>query len=126
IVYTTHDMEEADKLCDRIAIMDRGKIIAEGTSLELKSRYGGSHRIELELEEYDEKLIAEIKELVGARVVERKDGALRLTVPTLKGGILHNLSSFLTKRKTEVLELRAIEPSLEDVFINLTSKELRD
>ena len=70
IVYTTHDMEEADKLCERIAIMDHGKIIAEGTPGELKEKYGGGHRILLELDRTDDKLLKDVSNLVKATCVE--------------------------------------------------------
>jgi len=126
IIYTTHDMEEADKLCERIAIMDKGKIIAEGTGEELKATYGGCHKIEIEMEEYDSKLLAELKHISGAQDVLQHNGIITLCLVTVRGGVLHTVSSFLAKKNIEVKELRAIEPSLEDVFINLTKKDTRD
>ncbi len=126
IVYTTHDMEEADKLCQRIAIMDHGRIIAEGTPTELKDRYGGGHLIELELGKHDERILGEIKELVKATSMRFHNHTIELVVASVEGGVLHKLSNFLERRKVEVRELRSTEPSLEDVFLNLTSKELRD
>jgi ABC-2 type transport system ATP-binding protein len=126
IVYTTHDMEEADKLCQRIAIMDHGRIIAEGTPTELKDRYGGGHLIELGLGKYDERLVEEVRELVNASSVRIHNHAIEMVVASVEGGVLHKLSNFLEKRKVEVKELKSTEPSLEDVFLNLTSKELRD
>jgi ABC-2 type transport system ATP-binding protein len=126
VVYTTHDMEEADKLCQRIVIMDKGEIKAEGSPHELKERYGGGHRIEIELKGYDERLLADLKALVSATSVSAQDGVIEMKVPTVGGGVLHQISGFLSKRKIDVMELRSKEPSLEEVFINLTSKEVRD
>ncbi len=126
IVYTTHDMEEADKLCQRLVIMDRGEIKAEGSPDELKDKYGNGHRIELELKNHDDRLLAELKTLVHATSVSVDDGVIQLTVPTVEGGVLHQVSGLLSKRKVDVMELRAKEPSLEEVFINLTNKEVRD
>jgi daunorubicin resistance ABC transporter ATP-binding subunit len=126
IVYTTHDMEEADKLCERLAIMDHGRIIAEGTPDELKSRYGGGHRIELELAEHDDALVKQIMDLVKGTSYEAEGHRIDISVPSVGGGILHSLSRFLEKKGIEVKELRSKEPSLEDVFLNLTSKEMRD
>ncbi len=126
IVYTTHDMEEADKLCERIAIMDHGKIIAEGTPSELKTKYGGGHKIMLELDRTDEKLIKDVSSLVKATAVDTHNHTIVMTVASVEGGVLHKLSNFLEKKGVEVKELKSTEPSLEDVFLNLTSKELRD
>jgi len=126
IVYTTHDMEEADKLCQRIAIMDHGRIKAEGTPSELKDKYGGGHRILLELDRVDDKLLKEIAALVHATSVQTHNHTIEMIVESVEGGVLHKLSNFLATKKVEVKELKSTEPSLEDVFLNLTSKELRD
>jgi ABC-2 type transport system ATP-binding protein len=126
VVYTTHDMEEADKLCQRIVIMDKGEIKAEGSPHELKERYGGGHRIEIELKSYDQQLLSELKALVSATSISVQDGVIEMKVPTVGGGVLHRISGLLSKRKIDVMELRSKEPSLEEVFINLTSKEVRD
>ncbi len=126
IVYTTHDMEEADKLCERIAIMDHGKIIAEGTPGELKEKYGGGHRILLELDRTDDKLLKDVSNLVKATSVKTHNHTIEMVVASVEGGVLHKLSGFLEKKDVEVKELKSTEPSLEDVFLNLTNKELRD
>ena len=126
IVYTTHDMEEADKLCQRLVVMDKGEIKGEGSPTDLKDKYGNGHRIELELKSYDDRLLAELKALVKASSVSIDDGVIQMTVPTVGGGVLHQISGLLSKRKIDVMELRAKEPSLEEVFINLTSKEMSD
>lgn len=120
IIYTTHDMEEADKLCKRIAIMNEGKMIAEDTPNELKQKYGGGQKIELELDKYNEKLLEELKKLTGARAVVRNDGLIELKMDTVKEGILHRVSKFLSDRKVGVREIKTTYPSLEEVFINLT------
>lgn len=126
IVYTTHDMEEADKLCERLAVMDHGEIIAEGTPSELKIKHGGGHKIELELDKFDDALLKEITEYVAGTSYNLEGDKIEIHVPTFRGGLLHSLSRFLEKKRIEVKELRSLEPSLEDVFLNLTRKELRD
>ncbi|OIO22037.1 hypothetical protein AUJ17_00760 [Candidatus Micrarchaeota archaeon CG1_02_47_40] len=125
IVYTTHDMEEADKLCERIAIMDKGKIIAEGTPEELKHKYGGMHKIELELGRHEGKVLSELKELVGAKEMKMDGKVIELSVPSVHGDVLHRTSNFFARKRVEVKEMRTREPSLEDVFINLTKKDAR-
>lgn len=126
IVYTTHDMEEADKLCDRIAIIDMGKIMALGTSKELKDKYGGGHFIEIETDRHDAELLKELKQLAHADSVTARNGTIELRVKELEGAMVHTLSRFLEKKRIAVKELKMTEPSLESVFINLTSKALRD
>ena len=126
IVYTTHDMAEADKLCDRIAIMDHGHVIAEGTPQELKDAHGSGHLISIYVDKADAKLVAELKKLTGAHVAVLKNKSIELHVKAVGGGLIYKLSSWLAKHKVVVKELRVSEPSLEEVFINLTRKELRD
>ncbi len=120
IIYTTHDMEEADKLCQRIAIMDHGKIIAEGTPEDLKRKYGDGQRIELELEKYTDALLQEIKRIAGAKEIVKKNGIIELKIDAVRPGVLHKISTYLEKKKVVVKEIRTAYPSLEEVFINLT------
>jgi ABC-2 type transport system ATP-binding protein len=122
IVYTTHDMDEADKLCHRIAVMNHGKIIAEGSPKDLKRKYGGVQRIEMELGSHDEKLLEELKRITGAIGLKKRDGFIELRVKTIKEGVFHEISKLLERRRVDVHEIRTLEPSLEDVFINLTEK----
>lgn len=126
IVYTTHDMEEADKLCQRIAIMDKGKIIALGTPEELKEQNSKGHEIEIELEKINPKIMEEIKEFLNASFSSSHNGVMIFHVRDISGGVINKISNFLEKKKAVVRELKVREPSLEDVFINLTRKDLRE
>jgi ABC-2 type transport system ATP-binding protein len=126
IVYTTHDMEEADKLCHRIAVMDLGKLIAEGTPAELKRMHGGCHRIELELGgQPDRKLLRELKDVAKADDVFAKGNKVEILLKSVRGDAVHRVSSLLSKKGVDVRDLKATEPSLEEVFINLTKKNLK-
>jgi ABC-2 type transport system ATP-binding protein len=126
IVYTTHDMEEADKLCDRIAIMDLGKIIAVGTSEELKHEYGGGHLIEITVDHYDRALPPELKRMVNADSVEMHNDTIRLHVKHSAGVLVPPLSRFLEKKGINIKDIKTLEPSLEAVFINSTKKNTGD
>ena len=127
IIYTTHDMEEADKLCERIAIMDRGKLIALGTSEELKSMQGSRHTIRLELGSHaPATLVSRLKALSGATSVRNEGALVELSVPSLRPGLVHKISDLLTHEGVDLKEIKFEEPTLEDVFIGLTRKELRD
>lgn len=123
IIYTTHDMDEADKLCQRLAIMDRGKIIAEGTPKQLKKKYGGGQKIYLEIDSHNSALIEELKKISGAKSAVHKNGIIELHIDAAKSGIIPKISKFLAEKKIDAREIRMVEPSLEDVFINLTKKE---
>ncbi len=124
IIYTTHDMDEAEKICDRITVMDRGRIVADGTAKELK-KLGGETTIEIELARPDEAIVGELRKLRFVDVAER-EGKLILLRVKRKDGIFYELSDFFRRRKRDVHEIRFKEPTLEDVFIKLTQKDLRD
>lgn len=127
IIYTTHDMEEADKLCERIAIMDRGKLIALGTSEELKGLQGARHTVRLELaRRAPATLVSKLKALSGATSVRSEETVVELSVPLLRDGLVHKISSLLVHEGADLKEIKFIEPTLEDVFISLTRKEVRD
>jgi ABC-2 type transport system ATP-binding protein len=123
IVYTTHDMEEADKLCDRIAIMDLGKIIALGTSAELKEQYGGGFCIDITVDRYDQALLSEIKRMTGAHSIETHNDTIELRVSEAAAKLVPLLSRFFEKKGITVKGLKTAEPSLEDVFLNSTGKK---
>jgi ABC-2 type transport system ATP-binding protein len=125
IIYTTHDMEEAEKICDRIVIMDKGRIIADGTADELKHKIMSGHLIEVELESEPKELSSELKHLPFVDSVEHQGRLINITVKS-KEGVFFALSEFFRKKGLIVEEIRYKEPSLEDVFINLTKKDLRD
>jgi ABC-2 type transport system ATP-binding protein len=122
IVYTTHDMEEADKLCDRIAIMDLGKIIALGTSEELKDAYGGGYCIEIMVDHHDSAVLSELKRMTGAHSIEVRNGNIELHVKQSAARLIPAVSHFLEKKGINVRGLKTAEPSLEEVFINSTGK----
>lgn len=127
VVYTTHDMEEADKLCDRIAIMDKGKVMVEGTSSELKSKYGSGYKILISYDgELEQSILNAIKKLVPEGKISIYSDKLEIHVQSIAGGLVFSISNFLSTKKVKVKELLVSEPTLEEVFINLTSKNLRD
>jgi ABC-2 type transport system ATP-binding protein len=126
ISLTTHYMDEAETLCDRIAIVDGGKIIAIGTPAELKAMVQGSDRIELEVQGDNEKIVAMLRAAPGVHEVTRDpDGPIIVSVddgahamPKIIGEI-ENAGAVVTSIKLERM-------SLEDVFIQFTGRRLRD
>jgi ABC-2 type transport system ATP-binding protein len=117
IVITTHYMDEADKLCDRLVIIDSGKIVAIGSPEKLKKIIGG----DIVILEVDNPKIDRLKKLSFAKKVETKDGLLYLTVANANRHLPEILK---TVGKVKSVEVRS--PTLDDVFIYYTGKEIRD
>jgi ABC-2 type transport system ATP-binding protein len=127
ILLTTHYMEEADELCDRLAIMDHGKILALDTPAALKKSVGADTIATIkagggELSTLAERLSSAIPEVSNARVI---DGGVELHVKEAER-LVPRLVNAAEDAGFEVADLSVAEPSLETVFISLTGKELRD
>jgi ABC-2 type transport system ATP-binding protein len=127
ILLTTHYMEEADELCDRLAVMDHGKILALDTPAALKRSVGADTIATVkatggELRTLAERLSGAIAEVTNTRVV---DGGVELHVKQAER-LVPRLVNAAEDAGFEVADLSVAEPSLETVFISLTGKELRD
>ncbi|MHC1570280.1 MAG: ATP-binding cassette domain-containing protein [Methermicoccaceae archaeon] len=123
IILTTHYMEEADFLCDRIAIIDHGKIITMGTPEELKDVIGGDV-ISMEVGTNMEGLKSRMERLEWIRAMSSHDGFLELTVEKGERRI-PELVAIAQSVGAEVSSISMHEPSLEDVFIYFTGKNIR-
>jgi ABC-2 type transport system ATP-binding protein len=123
IVLTTHYIEEAEKLCDRVGIVDHGKLIALGTPRELKERSANTTRVEVRLAK--PVAIDELKTLDGVVEAREMDGAYVLHCPRTAPSIVA-LVKRLDTEGNELVSLEIATPSLEDVFIELTGRRLRD
>lgn len=123
IVLTTHYIEEAEKLCDRVAIVDHGKVIAQGTPRELKQSSADKTRIEVRLarEESEEML----KQLEGVSDCRAINGLYVLHCRRPPQAIV-SLVKHLEMQNNELVSLEIATPSLEDVFIELTGRRLRE
>src|SRR5215472_11436264 len=121
IIYTTHYMEEAERLCDRIAIIDHGKIIAQGTSAELvHSAFGSRSQVMARFQSSQERVAAWAAER-GGRIV---DSSAEFTIErsTEIAGILESSA----KAGLDLVDVALRKPNLESVFLHLTGRELRD
>ena len=123
IVLTTHYIEEAEKLCDRVAIIDHGKLIASGTPRELKQRSGDTTRLEVRLAKPAAK--EALRQLEGVADALEVDGAYVLHCQRTAPAIVA-LVKFLEAQGNELVSLEIATPTLEDVFIELTGRRLRD
>jgi ABC-2 type transport system ATP-binding protein len=123
ILLTTHYIEEAERLCDRVAIVDHGNVIALGTPRELKSRSGDTTRIEVRLSKpASDGSLQRLDGVVDAREV---DGGYVLHCQRPPQAIVA-LVKYLEAEGNELVSLEIATPSLEDVFIELTGRRLRD
>jgi len=126
VLLTTHYMDEAERLCDRLAIVDHGEIIAEGTPDELIARLGGHHVLEFSVSGNSGGAAAEVwRALPGVESVRSEDGLVSLnvrephrTIPALLEAVDH--------RGSQLLHLTTRQASLEDVFVRLTGRHLRE
>ncbi|AVM67092.1 ABC transporter ATP-binding protein [Peptostreptococcaceae bacterium oral taxon 929] len=125
IIYTSHYMDEVDFLCDDIVIIDKGKVIAKGTSEELKDMITMNEKISFTSKELNEDLITKIKALDNLLSYENKDGSVKLSF-SHGDGYLMNLIKLLDENKIHYSSLNVEKPSLNDVFLELTGKDLRD
>ena len=125
IVYTTHYMEEAEILCDRIIILDKGNILARGTSDELKEIANIEEKITVEVKDLDEKYVNKILELPNVDVVTYSGNTLLITYKKGKNNI-SEMMDFLKNNRIKYNKIYSERPTLNDVFLELTGKELRD
>jgi ABC-2 type transport system ATP-binding protein len=125
VLYTTHYMGEAESLCDRLAIIDHGRIIASGTLTELKAMVGEKDILRLTGRFDPEKAISVLGHVAGVDVVHASEDTLRLAVEQ-SSHKLPDLFAALNRAESEVRETTVTQPSLESLFIKLTGKELRE
>jgi ABC-2 type transport system ATP-binding protein len=123
IVLTTHYMDEAERLCDRVAIMDHGKTIAMGTPRELIVSIGVEHMVEFSAAKGLD--VAPLGGIEGVRDVRTENGSVQMQVTELHRAVPALLSE-LTRQGVALTELRTHSASLEDVFVALTGRHLRD
>ena len=126
VLLTTHYMEEAERLCDRVAIMDHGKVIAQGTPRELIATLGAEHVIDFALgETAADDLVDALRGLTGVTAVRSGAGGVSLTVTELHR-TLPALLALLQQRRHELASLTTHHATLDDVFVALTGRQLRD
>jgi ABC-2 type transport system ATP-binding protein len=123
ILLTTHYMEEATRLCDRVAIMDHGKVIALGTPAELIESLGADQIIEFRVTK--ELLDEALKRLPAVNHLHKRDEVYSLTVSEI-GVALPALLAEIRRQQSELVTLTTHQATLEDVFVSLTGRMLRD
>ncbi|MGL5348013.1 MAG: ABC transporter ATP-binding protein [Peptostreptococcaceae bacterium] len=125
IVYTSHYMEEVEQICTRISIMDKGKVIATGTSEELKGMIDCGEKITVEIFNLEKDILDKVKNLPNIRYAEYKEN--HLVVKSGKGkNNLVVLIDCLKNNNIHIGKIYSESPTLNDVFLEITGKELRD
>ncbi len=125
IVLTTHYMEEADHLCQRVAIMDHGKLLALDTPDALKRTVGGDSVVRIKAGEQPDRLAAHLRDLDGITGTTVVGETVLLTAQG-SGGLLPRVITTAEAGGFTVHDVSIEEPTLETVFINLTGKDLRE
>ncbi len=126
ILLTTHYMDEAERLCDRVAIMDHGKVIALGTPRELIAATCAEQMVEFTAGSVSHALdVTALRRIAGVREVRTENGAVLLQVAELHTSVPALLAE-LTRQNVPLTELRTHSATLEDVFVTLTGRHLRD
>ena len=125
IVYTSHYMEEVEQICTKISIMDKGRVIATGSSEELKGMINCGETITVEIFRIEDEVLKGLKKLPNITYSEYKDNYL--VVKSSKGK--NNLSiviDYLRNNNVQIGKIYSEPPTLNDVFLEITGKELRD
>ena len=125
VLLTTHYMDEAERLCDRIAVIDHGRIIAQGSPRELMTSLGGDHILEIELAAGAPLAVEDLASLPSVRSAQLQGGRFVLAVAEPHVAIPAVLEK-LRARGVELSNLMTRHASLEDVFVSLTGRHLRD
>jgi ABC-2 type transport system ATP-binding protein len=125
VFLTTHYMEEAEALCNRVAIIDSGKIIAIGSPDELKSQLPGNDIVSLAFENLSEGIVARINDLTFVHKVNIEDNSIRVYVDSGAQNLLMLLDE-IKASGGKILAATIHEQSLEDVFIHYTGKSIRE
>jgi len=127
IILTTHMMTEADMLCDRIGILDHGKIAALDTSANLKKSATGTDTtlFEFEIPNLNSNVVSSVKSLASVRSVIQDDPT-HIKVSSVGNDSFDVLVDVLRKNGAQIRTVRNLEPTLEDVFLHITGHEVRD
>ncbi|MFA5552545.1 MAG: ABC transporter ATP-binding protein [Trueperaceae bacterium] len=124
VLYTSHYMEEVEQLCDRVYVMDHGKVIAQGTLDDVRALAGDEGAVWLQATAYPDGLLESLRALPGAGQAALADDGIRLT-RTSELALIDVLRA-AEKAGVTVTNLSVSESSLEDVFLHLTGRKLRD
>lgn len=125
ILYTSHYMEEVEQLCDRLYIMDHGRIIAAGTKAELMKILSSENTIKVELNKLDDRFVEMVQSIEGVHNVEAAHQQMKILV-SKESNLINHLVHLAEKHGIQLINYQTDTPSLEDVFLHLTGRTLRN
>jgi ABC-2 type transport system ATP-binding protein len=125
IIYTSHYMEEVEQLCDRIYVMDHGKVIATGTKEDLKNLMGGDDIVSLKTDRASEGFLKDLRGNLKVKNADQKGNSITLMVQK-DCDILSDIFEAASRNGVKLKSLDIKTPTLEDVFLYLTGRGLRD
>src|ERR1700756_1861231 len=126
ILLTTHNMEEADALCQRLAIIDHGRVIALGTPRELKASVPGGFLLRLRFGLHSAEFLERLKRLSGVREVRANDSNGADLYADRGGSLVAEVASLASGAGVELCDVHISEPSLENLFLHHTGRSLRE
>ena len=126
ILLTTHNMEEADALCQRLAIIDHGRVIALGTPRELKNSVPGGYLLRLRFGHHSPDLLERLRALPGVREVRATDGAGADLYADRGGPLVPAIANLASSGAVELCDVHISKPSLENLFLHHTGRSLRE
>jgi ABC-2 type transport system ATP-binding protein len=126
ILLTTHNMEEADALCQRLAIVDHGRVIALGTPRELKASVPGGYLLRLRFGHQSPELLQRLQALAGVREVRATDGNGADLYADRGGSLVGEIANLALSSSVELCDVHISEPSLENLFLHHTGRSLRE
>ncbi|MBM7651074.1 ABC transporter ATP-binding protein [Neobacillus cucumis] len=125
VIYTSHYMEEVEEICSRIAIVDHGKVIAEGTKEQLKAIITDTKDIWIEVKNAENLEVASLKEIKGVNSLSIEENLVKINSHSEVNN-LNQIIEFFINRGMEIRSLQELAPNLETVFLTLTGRNLRD
>lgn len=126
IIYTSHYMEEIEQICDQIAIIDSGKVIAKGTTEELKNMITDTEKLVINTFGIQDNIIEEIRNIADIKTVERDNNCIKISYKKNQNSTLLKILQVIEDNGVNIDKIYNEVPTLNTVFLELTGKQLRD